>query len=194
MLLDVHQTRPPITYDCSHFISHCDSLRCPYGILKSYDSNSECQRCECENPCAEYQCPEGSKCSVDVSSDQYGETVFVAVCRENIKPGQCPSNLERHGDTCENECLDDADCRGDHKCCAFGCSKICTLPEDEQTESPTNNYPQAHRPTELENVPEVELRPVAREGGVATLRCFATGFPPPSITWKRGGIEVHAIN
>lgn len=164
--------------------------------MKSYDSNSGCERCECENPCADYQCAEGSRCSVDISSDQYGETIFVAVCRENIKPGQCPSNSDHNSDSCEVECTDDADCRGEHKCCTFGCSSICTFPADEtETTAPPHHqeHPQT-RPTELEDVPEEELRPVAREGGVATLRCFATGFPPPSISWKHRGIEVIIIN
>lgn len=30
----------------------------------------------------------------------------------------------------------------------------------------------------------------AHEGGYATLRCFATGYPAPTIQWERGGIIV----
>ncbi|KAL7022058.1 hypothetical protein ACKWTF_012113 [Chironomus riparius] len=191
------QTEAPAPTDsrpnCSLFIRHCDSLRCTYGILKSYDSNSGCERCDCENPCSDYECPEGSKCSVDVSSDEFGATIFVPTCREYVKPGHCPADNEQNeSETCENECEDDADCRRDYKCCTSGCSRICTSPEEEKATAAPPYYPEhsQSRPSELEQVPEEDLRPVAREGGVATLRCFATGFPPPSITWKRGGIEL----
>lgn len=172
---------------CEQYAAHCDSLRCPYGILKSYDG--ECERCECEDPCADYECPIDSKCSVDLT-DQSGETIFVPVCRKFKKHGQCP-RLEQQSTACEAECHDDADCRGDYKCCSAGCSNVCHPPSDERrqpTQAPFH-HPEAQSPS-LEEVPEEDLRPVAREGSVATLRCFATGFPPPSITWQRGGIEV----
>jgi papilin len=176
--------------DCERYIRHCESLRCPYGILKSYDG--ECERCECEDPCASFDCPIDSKCSVDLR-DQDGESVFVAVCRQFKKPGQCP-RLEQQTSQCETECRDDADCRGDAKCCSAGCSQLCTSPIQvrETTRAPYHRE-EAREPV-LEDVDEDLLRPVAREGGVATLKCFATGFPPPSITWKRGGIEVSAGN
>jgi papilin len=175
--------------NCEQFSRHCESLRCPYGLRKSYDGS--CERCECEDPCGDYECPIDSKCSVDVT-DQQGETVFVPVCRKFKKHGQCP-RLEQLSDSCEAECHDDADCRGDYKCCSAGCSNICSAPIDDRARPPTHpphHHPEAKAP-ELEEVPEEDLQPVAREGGVATLRCFATGFPPPSITWKRGGIEVN---
>lgn len=122
--------------------------------------------------------------------DQGGETVFVPVCRKFKKPGQCP-RLEQQSTSCEVECHDDADCRGDYKCCSAGCSNVCHSPMDERTRATTQAvHHQESKPSGLEEVSEEDLRPVAREGGVATLRCFATGFPPPSITWKRGGIEV----
>ncbi len=162
--------------------------------MKSYDASSGCERCSCEDPCERQECPEDSKCSVDVSSNDYGETVFVAVCRQHEKAGRCP-RLDNDSDQCEIECHDDADCRGDNKCCSSGCSRLCVAPEDERripqpVPTSPNRFYQEEKPTALEEVPEEELRPVAREGGVATLRCFATGFPPPSITWKRGGLEV----
>lgn len=173
--------------NCEQFARHCDSLRCPYGILKSYDG--ECERCDCEDPCKEYDCPIDSKCSVDVT-DQRGETIFVPVCRKFKKPGQCP-RLEQQSTSCDAECHDDADCRGDYKCCSAGCANVCTSPIDERSRPATHApHHQEARPPTLEEVSEEELSPVAREGGVATLRCFATGFPPPSITWKRGGLEV----
>lgn len=123
-------------------------------------------------------------------TDRDGETIFVAVCRKFKKPGQCP-RLEQQSTACDTECHDDADCRGDYKCCSAGCANVCHPPSDERrqpTQAP-HHHPEAEAPR-LEEVAEEDLRPVAREGGVATLRCFATGFPPPSITWQRGGIEV----
>lgn len=174
-------------HGCEHFVRHCNSLRCPYGILKSYDGS--CERCECEDPCADYECPIDSKCSVDIT-DQEGATVFVPVCRKYRKSGQCP-RLEQQTSSCEVECHDDADCRGDYKCCSAGCSNVCTAPIDERIRPTTQapHHPEAREPA-LEEVPEEDLRPVGKEGDVATLRCFATGFPPPSITWRRGGLEV----
>lgn len=116
------------------------------------------------------------------------------VCRQHIKPGRCPQ-LDETSEECTRECYDDTDCRGEHKCCTAGCSSICTPPENDRTRPPvrppTPSYPSEEaRETVLEHVDERELQPVAREGGVATLRCFATGFPPPTITWRRGGLEV----
>lgn len=162
-------------------------MRCPYGLLKSYDG--ACERCECEDPCADYECPIDSKCSVDLT-DQEGETVFIPVCRKFKKPGQCP-RLEQQSTSCEAECHDDADCRGEYKCCSAGCSNICHSPLDERSRHTTQapHHPEARGPA-LQDVSEEDLSPVAKEGGIATLRCFATGFPPPSIQWRRGGIEV----
>lgn len=65
-------------------------------------------------------------------------------------------------------------------------------PSDPREQPRPYPIPESQEPT-LEDVPEENLRPVAREGGVATLRCFATGFPPPAITWKRGGLEVRLL-
>jgi papilin len=119
--------------------------------------------------------------------------VFVPVCRKFKKPGQCP-RLEQQSTQCEAECRDDTDCRGDYKCCSAGCSSLCTSPiQVRATTQAPYHHPEAQAPG-LEDVSEDELSPVAKEGGVATLRCFATGFPPPSITWKRGGIEVRDRN
>lgn len=190
-LLGIPQvTTRPRESDCERFERHCDSLRCQYGILKSYEASSGCERCSCEDPCENKECPQDSKCSVDISSNDYGETVFVAICRQHEKSGRCP-RLDNDSDQCEVECYDDADCREDNKCCISGCSRLCVPPSDDRRPQPTSRpQHQEERATELEEVSEEDLQPVAREGGVATLRCFATGFPPPSITWRKGGLEV----
>lgn len=70
--------------ECQALIDECESLRCPYGISKTYDAN-RCERCECENPCREYVCSEDSKCAVDVVADPTIGSTFAAVCRK----GKC---------------------------------------------------------------------------------------------------------
>lgn len=63
---------------CRQQQEECNQLRCPYGVSKTYDEYG-CERCECENPCRNYPCPEDSKCAVDYS--QY-DSSFAPVCRK----------------------------------------------------------------------------------------------------------------
>lgn len=181
--------------DCEHFINHCNSLRCAYGVLKSYDTKYGCERCDCEDPCHGVTCPGNSQCAVDIRSDYAsGDTSFVAVCRQHVKPGVCPYIPDT--EACEVECDTDANCRGDYKCCRSECGAVCALPADERTTTTTVKAPVRRPETQsprLSPVRDEDVRPVAREGGVATMKCFATGFPPPTITWKRRGIEVRFI-
>jgi hypothetical protein len=54
------------------------------------------------------------------------------------KPGQCPRFAVTDG-TCNQECLSDADCTGDTKCCFNGCVSSCLNPvlaENITTEAP----------------------------------------------------------
>lgn len=180
---------PPTTRDCDQYIRRCESLVCPYGVRKSYDGS--CERCECEDPCSDIDCPIDSKCSVDYV-DQSGAPV--PSCRKFKKPGQCP-RIEQYSARCDTtECHDDSDCRGEEKCCSAGCTHVCAHPVHHAHTQPPRQHPNREiQAPVLDEVPEENLRPVAREGGVATLRCFATGFPPPTITWKRGGIEVSIL-
>lgn len=67
---------------CQNHINECNELRCPYGISRTYDEN-DCERCECENPCRDYLCPEDSKCAVDIRSDQQSGSSFAPVCRKS---------------------------------------------------------------------------------------------------------------
>jgi hypothetical protein len=46
-------------------------------------------------------------------------------------------------------------------------------------------------PSVLEVKPETEVNVNVTEGSVATLRCFATGYPYPTIHWKRGGLVIN---
>lgn len=96
---------------------------------------------------------------------------------------------------CDRECYNDADCHGDNKCCAVGCGYICVLPAERSVTSapdvvhPPVYYPGAQAP-QLEERPQEEIDVVQPEGDVATLRCFATGYPLPTVTWKRGQVIV----
>ncbi|XP_066991334.2 uncharacterized protein [Anabrus simplex] len=58
-----------------------------------------------------------------------------------VKPGDCPRQVNESGE-CSEECLSDADCAGDFKCCNNGCGTSCVhpapSPEEERltTEGP----------------------------------------------------------
>lgn len=63
---------------------------------------------------------------------------------------------------------------------------VTSAPEPAQ---PPVYYPGAEAP-QLEDRPQEEIDVVQPEGDVATLRCFATGYPLPTVTWKRGQVIV----
>jgi hypothetical protein len=175
--------------DCTAFDYECNRLTCPYGVLKSYDP-SGCTRCQCDDPCQDYSCPRDTQCSVDIDRNRDGETVFVPVCRRVHKAGYCP-RLPENG-TCITECYSDADCRGEYKCCAAGCSQVCVLPYSEPEPVTRPPVPGVRAPV-LQEVPQDEVDVEISEGGVATLKCYATGFPPPTITWRHRGIVVSIL-
>lgn len=109
------------------------------------------------------------------------------------KPGECPrlGNSSR----CDRECYTDADCRGDNKCCTAGCGFVCVAPAESES-APSTSAPvyrpeqEGERPVTLVDVPREELDVVQSEGAVATLRCFATGYPLPTVTWRLGAVVV----
>ena len=167
--------------NCDQYNEECSGLRCRYGIVKSYDTRIGCDKCACNEPCEGVRCPEGYACVINDRKSQYEPE-----CRQINKPGECPA-LGNSTSGCYGECRNDADCLDDKKCCQAGCSYVCTLPAEVDE---VVTYPPGAAPPQLEDVPEDDLNIIASEGGVATLRCYATGFPPPSILWKKGEIEV----
>lgn len=75
----------PRPEQCRSRIEECNSLRCPYGITRNYDQDG-CERCECENPCRGYNCPEDSQCAVDIQADSQSGSTFAPVCRKSNLP------------------------------------------------------------------------------------------------------------
>ncbi|XP_049281704.1 papilin isoform X5 [Anopheles funestus] len=173
---------------CEHYEQECSRLQCSYGIAKSYDPANGCESCQCNDPCADYYCPDGSLCVVDVQSSGSGSE-FVGVCRKTNKPGECPPLA--NATQCSMDCYSDAECRGNNKCCQAGCANICISPVDRPLAPSAPVQPNVPGPTVLEEVPQEELDIKSEEGGIATLRCYATGFPPPSIRWRKGEIQLN---
>ncbi|KAH8381906.1 hypothetical protein KR009_000904, partial [Drosophila setifemur] len=170
---------------CDTFEAECRELRCPYGVRRqAAQSQPECTQCVCENPCEGYNCPEGQQCAIEVANS--GDRQFVPVCRDVNKPGACPA-LAANASNCALECYNDADCRGDNKCCSDGCGHICVRPArpapPTSTQAPAIVYP-GDRNVGLEPKQQNELDVQTSIGGIAVLRCFATGNPAPNITWS----------
>ncbi|XP_055695924.1 papilin isoform X3 [Lutzomyia longipalpis] len=185
--------REPSGDKCEEHTIACENLQCPYGVETKYNEDY-CPVCSCEDPCSTVQCQPDSLCAIDVDRDETGQPIFLGVCRKTNKPGECPTLSDNQ--RCDRECYTDADCRGEKKCCSAGCGWLCLHPESPSANVsepsrpypyPTSYYPGSHAPVLEEKTPE-EVNVAAEEGGFAVLHCFATGYPPPTITWRRHDI------
>ncbi|XP_017478128.1 PREDICTED: papilin isoform X5 [Rhagoletis zephyria] len=179
---------------CDTYEHECRALRCTFGSRRVPVENSDCTRCVCENPCERHECPEGQQCAVDVSSDASRQ--FMPVCRETNKTGECPHLSQPEEENCGRECYTDADCREDNKCCSNGCGFVCVRPTQptSRPRPPTTPAPAVIYPGDvqvaLEPKKPQEVDVQAAVGGIAVLRCFATGSPPPNVTWSRSNVLI----
>jgi len=111
-----------------------------------------------------------------------------------VKSGRCPkvSNSTR----CEQECVTDADCPGEWKCCNSGCGTSCLEPAPEEvsttTSRPTVIPPQYGGEPAMIQQPE-EPHVSVQEGGYVTLKCIALGTPRPIITWRKDTTLVNYV-
>eukprot|EP00094_Tigriopus_californicus_P005670 TCALIF_05465-PA protein Name:"Similar to Ppn Papilin (Drosophila melanogaster)" AED:0.16 eAED:0.17 QI:0/0/0/0.82/0.81/0.82/34/0/2463 len=141
---------PVDSEQCRHAEERCAYAQCEYGVIRYLDDRSGCEACQCNEPCLGHECPEGTKCSVDLYYEQDGSTGyslkdyhkdsdspgkklsmseiginFRAVCRDETKDGVCPKLNRNDYASCSEDCAGDSDCGGDQKCCYNGCGKSC---------------------------------------------------------------------
>lgn len=112
-----------------------------------------------------------------------------------MKPGRCPnvSNSTR----CEQECLTDADCSGDMKCCNNGCGASCIEPATEEiiSTSPRSFVTPpvvGAEPASIKQPDEPKVS--AQEGSYVTLKCITLGNPRPMITWRKSTTLVRFLD
>ncbi|KAL6256089.1 hypothetical protein P5V15_013324, partial [Pogonomyrmex californicus] len=169
---------------CAEAKEECNIIRCPYG-KEQYVDSQDCERCRCVDPCRAKICPESTRCAITLVATQDG-TEYKGVCQSIVKIGRCPrvSNSTR----CEQECVTDADCPGEWKCCSSGCGTSCLEPAPEELLTTTPRFivtqPQYGGEPATIQQPE-EPRISAQEGGYVTLKCVALGIPKPTITWRK---------
>ncbi|XP_011689368.1 PREDICTED: papilin isoform X5 [Wasmannia auropunctata] len=169
---------------CAEAKEECNIIRCPYG-KEQYVDSQDCERCRCVDPCRTMICRENTRCAIRLIATQDG-TEYEGICQSIAKPGHCPkvSNSTR----CEQECVTDADCPGEWKCCNSGCGTSCLEPAPEEllttTSRPTVTLPQYGAEPAMIQQPE-EPHVSAQEGGYVTLKCIALGTPKPIVTWRK---------
>ncbi|XP_068619320.1 papilin [Battus philenor] len=184
-----------VEVDCAPLRQECERLKCYYGMQRNTGDDG-CERCRClDHPCASKSCAEGERCVPSVFRDPVLQEIsYVASCNIVNKTGLCPpvEELAPLDGSCRRECNDDADCRGEAKCCARGCSQLCTAPAATAS-SPaprTTSFYMSELPQAPQANTDTEPEVSGAEGGKATLRCLFYGMPPPKITWRHGEITI----
>lgn len=112
-----------------------------------------------------------------------------------MKPGRCPS--VSNSTRCEQECLTDADCSGDMKCCNNGCGASCIEPATEEIilTSPRSFVTPPVVGAEPASIKQPEEPKVsAQEGSYVTLKCITLGNPRPMITWRKSTTLVRFLD
>ncbi|CAG2158354.1 unnamed protein product [Oppiella nova] len=175
------------SYDCPP--SDCEDQRCPFGIDEFVDERG-CSACRCSNPCYVFQCPEDKSCAVEVYRAERGEPRAQPVCRLRNKPGICPPDISSSNvlaSDCVDRCRNDADCRGDDKCCNNGCADICVL-----AEGITPNKSLHYDPNQLGGH-STQTEVLATPGSDVTIDCF---LPTQSaqVSWNRDGQPLYLLN
>ncbi|XP_050294454.1 papilin isoform X2 [Anthonomus grandis grandis] len=183
---------------CQEKFEECSNLRCPYGV-EAYVDENDCNGCRCRDPCRDVDCPENTKCGIDLNRNRTSQedAEFVAVCREINKSGQCPAfSTNTNNDICDNECTTDADCTLHYKCCTSSCGFACLEPQKEVVEVPA---PQPEYTTmssvEIYSPPKIDVEIYEPEvsamlGDQAILNCAVSGNPNPNIVWQKDNVII----
>ncbi|CAH1399411.1 unnamed protein product [Nezara viridula] len=175
---------------CAEIERKCELLSgCRYGQEQWVDS-AGCSACRCHEPCLSSppDCSPGHSCNVElIQNPQTGYTEYRAVCRPDIKPGDCP--VFATSENCNQECRKDSECPDDHKCCYNGCGTQCSPPRSEEPVTREPQFPESpgEAPVISDESPTDEI---SQEGYYATFNCITRGRPTPTVSWHRDGVKL----
>ncbi|XP_066902314.1 papilin [Halyomorpha halys] len=175
---------------CAEIERKCELLSgCRYGQERWVDS-AGCSACRCHEPCLSSppDCAPGHSCNVElIQNPQTGYTEYRAVCRPDIKPGDCP--VFATSENCNQECRKDSECPDDHKCCYNGCGTQCSPPRSEEPVTREPQFPESpgEAPIISDESPTDEI---SQEGYYVTFNCITRGRPTPTVSWHRNGVKL----
>ncbi|KAJ8724111.1 hypothetical protein PYW07_008091 [Mythimna separata] len=169
--------------DCEPLQQECTQLQCRYGIERVTEPDG-CERCKCkEHPCKWKFCAVGERCVVQqyVLPGFQPERQFTTECRTIVKAGACPMDETTTNEvTCRMVCRDDADCRGEDKCCRRGCSDVCLAPVQQTSPRPNP----VKKPVRIHGDQNAAV--IGELGQPLPVHCLADGNPPPAVFWYFG--------
>ncbi|KAJ8724109.1 hypothetical protein PYW07_008089 [Mythimna separata] len=169
--------------DCEPLQQECTQLQCRYGIERVTEPDG-CERCKCkEHPCKWKFCAVGERCVVQqyVLPGFQPERQFTTECRTIVKAGACPMDETTTNEvTCRMVCRDDADCRGEDKCCRRGCSDVCLAPVQQTSPRPNP----VKQPVRIRGDQNAAV--IGELGQPLPVHCLADGNPPPAVFWYFG--------